>query len=132
MIILFQNILFSKEFLACSGCFGLFTKIKKGSGTSFSSFSGTSFPENVIGKKRNRKHFSYETVLIPTCASYFYFAKVFFVFEKDLRWNAFTFLFLGGTKKYFVIHLLCFSLGRFVQNSGHQLAVSMMCMGIVI
>ena len=35
MIILFQNILFSKEFLACNGCFGLFSKIKKGSGTSF-------------------------------------------------------------------------------------------------
>ena len=35
MIILFQNILFLKEFLACNGCFGLFSKIKKGSGTSF-------------------------------------------------------------------------------------------------
>ena len=35
MVILFQNILFLKEFTACSGCFGLFTKIKKGSGTSF-------------------------------------------------------------------------------------------------
>ena len=34
MIILFQNILFLKEFLACNGCFGLFTKIKKGSKTS--------------------------------------------------------------------------------------------------
>ena len=35
MIIPFQNILLLKEFLACNGCFGLFTKIKKGSGTSF-------------------------------------------------------------------------------------------------
>ena len=35
MIILFQNILFWKEFLACNGCFGLFSKIIKGSGTSF-------------------------------------------------------------------------------------------------
>ena len=34
MIILFQNILFLKEFLAWNGCFGLFTEIKKGSGTS--------------------------------------------------------------------------------------------------
>ena len=31
----FQSTLFLKEFLACNGCFGLFTKIKKGSGTSF-------------------------------------------------------------------------------------------------
>ena len=31
MIILFQNILFLKEFLACNGFFGLFTKVKKGS-----------------------------------------------------------------------------------------------------
>ena len=31
----FQNVLFLKEFLACNGCFGLFTKIKKGSWTSF-------------------------------------------------------------------------------------------------
>ena len=35
MIIFFQSILFLKEFLACNGCFGLFTKIKNGSGTSF-------------------------------------------------------------------------------------------------
>ena len=35
MIILLQNILFLKELLACNGCFGLFTKIKKWSGTSF-------------------------------------------------------------------------------------------------
>ena len=28
-IILFQNILFFKEFLACNDCFGLFTKIKE-------------------------------------------------------------------------------------------------------
>ena len=35
LIILFQNIRFVKEFLACNGCFGLFTKIKNGSGISF-------------------------------------------------------------------------------------------------
>ena len=35
MIILFQNVLFLKEFLACNDCFGLFSKIKKGSGASF-------------------------------------------------------------------------------------------------
>ena len=34
MTILFQNILFLKEFLACNGFFGLFTKVKKGSGNS--------------------------------------------------------------------------------------------------
>ena len=34
MIIPFQNI-FLKEFLACNGSFGLFSKIKKGSGASF-------------------------------------------------------------------------------------------------
>ena len=31
MIILFQNILFLKEFFACNGFFGLFVKVKKGS-----------------------------------------------------------------------------------------------------
>ena len=35
MIILFQNILLLKQFLACNGCFRLFTKIMKRSGTSF-------------------------------------------------------------------------------------------------
>ena len=35
MIILFQNILFLKETLACNGCFVLFNKIKKGSGAIF-------------------------------------------------------------------------------------------------
>ena len=48
MIILFQNILFSKEFLACNGCFGLFSKIKKGSGASFwCTFSAWFFYKNV-------------------------------------------------------------------------------------
>ena len=47
-MIIFQNILFSKEFLACSGCFGLFTKIKKGCGTSFRcTFSVWFFHKNV-------------------------------------------------------------------------------------
>ena len=47
-IILFQNILFLREFLACNGCFGLFTKIKKGSGTSFwCTFSVWFFHKNV-------------------------------------------------------------------------------------
>ena len=32
LIILFQNIRFVKEFLACNGCYGLFAKIEKGSG----------------------------------------------------------------------------------------------------
>ena len=32
----FQNMWFEKEFLVCNGCFGLFTKTKKGSGISFS------------------------------------------------------------------------------------------------
>ena len=48
MIIPFQNILFLQEFLACNGCFGLFTKIKKGSGTSFwCIFSAWFFHKNV-------------------------------------------------------------------------------------
>ena len=48
MIILFQNTLFLKEFLACIGCFGLFTKIKEGSGTSFwNTFSACFFHKNV-------------------------------------------------------------------------------------
>ena len=48
MIIPFQNILFLQEFLACNGCFELFTKIKKGSGTSFWwTFSAWFFHKNV-------------------------------------------------------------------------------------
>ena len=35
LIIPFENILFLKEFLEYNGCFGLFTKIKKGSWTCF-------------------------------------------------------------------------------------------------
>ena len=49
MIILFQNILLLKEFLACNGCFGLFTKIIKRSGTSFCcTFSAWFFYKNVL------------------------------------------------------------------------------------
>ena len=48
MIILFQNTFLLKEFLACNGCFGLFTKIKKGSGASFLwTFSAWFFYKNV-------------------------------------------------------------------------------------
>ena len=48
MIIFFQNIWFLKEFLACNGCFGLFSKIKKGSGASFwCTFSAWFFHKNV-------------------------------------------------------------------------------------
>ena len=49
MIILFQNIFLFKEFLACSGCFGLFTKIIKRYGTSFCcTFSAWFFFKNVL------------------------------------------------------------------------------------
>ena len=48
MIILFQIILFSKEFFACNGYFGLFTKIKEGSGTRFwCTFSAWFFDNGV-------------------------------------------------------------------------------------
>ena len=48
MIILFQNILFLKEFLVCKGCFGLFTKIKNGFGISFwRTFYAWFFHKNV-------------------------------------------------------------------------------------
>ena len=48
MIILFQNILLLKEFLACTGSFELFCKIKKGSGASFwCTFSAWFFFKNV-------------------------------------------------------------------------------------
>ena len=48
LIILLQNILFWKEFLACNGCFGLFSKIKKGSGTSlWCTFSAWFFHKNI-------------------------------------------------------------------------------------
>ena len=52
MITLIQNILFSKEFLACSGYFALFTKIKRGLGLGFGAdflhdFSIKMFYKNV-------------------------------------------------------------------------------------
>ena len=48
MIVLFQNILLLKQFLACNGYFGLFTKIIKRSGTSFCcTFSAWFFYKNV-------------------------------------------------------------------------------------
>ena len=48
MIILFQNTLFLKEFLACNGCFRLFSKITKRSGASFCcTFSAWFFRKNV-------------------------------------------------------------------------------------
>ena len=47
MIILFQNILFLKEFLTRSGYFGLLTKIKEGLGPAFGAFSSWLFHENV-------------------------------------------------------------------------------------
>ena len=43
-----QNNFFLKEFLACNCCFGLFSKIKKGSGASFwCTFSAWFFHKNV-------------------------------------------------------------------------------------
>ena len=49
MIILFQNILLLKAFFACNGCFGLFTKIKRGFGTNFWwKFPAWFFPKNVF------------------------------------------------------------------------------------
>ena len=48
MIILLQNIWFLKEFLACNDCFGLLSKIKKGSGASiWWTFSARFFHKNV-------------------------------------------------------------------------------------
>ena len=47
-MILLQNILFLKKFLACNGYVGLFTKIKKGSRTSFwCTFFAWLFHKNV-------------------------------------------------------------------------------------
>ena len=47
--ILFQNIWFAEKFLTCNGCFGLFTKIKKGSGISFwCTFSARFFHTNAL------------------------------------------------------------------------------------
>ena len=49
MIVLFQNILFLKELLACNGCFRLFTKILKRSGNSFQcTFSARFSYKNVL------------------------------------------------------------------------------------
>ena len=49
MIIIFQNFLFSKEFPACNVCFGLFSKIKNGSGANFwCTFSAWFFHKHVL------------------------------------------------------------------------------------
>ena len=48
MIILFQNILFLKQFLACNGCFGLYTKIKKGSWTGFGCIISAGFFHEIV------------------------------------------------------------------------------------
>ena len=48
MIIRFKSVLFLKDFLACNGCFGLFSKTKKGSGTSFwCTFSAWFFHKSI-------------------------------------------------------------------------------------
>ena len=48
-MILFQNILLLKEFIACNGCFGLFTKIKRRCGTGFwCTFSAWFFHKNIF------------------------------------------------------------------------------------
>ena len=50
-MIVFQNILFSKKFIACSGCFGSFTKTKKGLGIFFT----IPFFLLKISKKKKKK-----------------------------------------------------------------------------
>ena len=48
MIILIQNVLFLKDFLPYNGCFWLFSKMKKGSGTSFRcTFPAWFFHKNI-------------------------------------------------------------------------------------
>ena len=49
LVMIFQNFLFSKEFPACNGCFGLFSKIKKGSGANFwCTISAWFFHKNIL------------------------------------------------------------------------------------
>ena len=49
MIVLFQNIFMSQEFLTCIGCFGLFIKMNRGSGTTFwCTFSAYFFLKNFL------------------------------------------------------------------------------------
>ena len=48
-MIIFQNILFLKDFLSCVGCFGLFTKIERGLGLAFGAyFQHESFGEMLF------------------------------------------------------------------------------------
>ena len=48
MIILFQNILFLKEFLACNGCFRLCSKFKRGLGLAFDAHFLHDFPIKIL------------------------------------------------------------------------------------
>ena len=62
MIISFQNTLFLKEFLACTDFFGLFTKIKKGSGTSvWCTISAWFFHKNVGYLTPHQWRFQHDT-----------------------------------------------------------------------
>ena len=98
LIILFQNILFLKEFIASNGCFGLFTKIKKESGISlwctFSAwFSDANVPYLILYQcKKFQCHtfFSFTTYQTK-CVIKFLFRQLMtlqslrFIFDQPLK-----------------------------------------------
>ena len=86
-----------KEFFACNSCFGLFTKIKKGSGTSFwCTFSAWFFHGNVPylilyqwTKFQCHTFFTSEdikqNVLLNSYLGIWWRHKVWFIFEKRVK-----------------------------------------------
>ena len=98
MIILFQNILFLKEFLACNSCFGLFTKIKKGSDTSFwCTFSACFFHKNI------------PYLILCQWTKFQY--HTFFASE-DIKQNVLLSFYLGSSWR----HKLQRHIGRYIKN----------------
>ena len=90
MIILFQNILLLKYFLACNGCFGLFTKINRRSGTSFWCtffawfFHITSKAMAYWEKKRGRQ--KYKNLNISRTKRAFNIKNIFHIFWRAIIW----------------------------------------------
>ena len=100
MITLFRNILLLKQFLARNGCCGLFTKVKKGTGTSFwCTFSTRIFHKNV----------PYLTLYLWTkfqCHTFFSFSKchtkyvIKFLFRQLMMWQTIRFIFYHFLKQW--------------------------------
>ena len=96
MVTLFQNILFLQEFRARNGCFEIFSKTKKGSGTSFwCTLSTWCFHESVpytLSKEKVSMSYLFSFSIYQTkCVTKFLFRQLMtseslrFIFEQTLK-----------------------------------------------